>query len=617
MSNVLSADPQTEDEAVSGLVLGIERSVAGRRWLWRRKPTVASEREALALAQRHGVPGVVASMMAARGIGLEDAENFLNPTLRALMPDPSRLTDMDKAAARLAEAVQRGERIGILGDYDVDGATSTALLKRYFNALGIDADIHIPDRIEEGYGPNLPALQGLKSRGAGLILTVDCGSTAIEVLETAAGEGMEIIVLDHHEVEAALPRVFAIVNPNRHDDTSGLGSLCAVGVSFLTLVAVNRCLRQAGFFAEGRSEPGLMGWLDLVALGTVCDVVPLLGLNRALVSQGLRVIAGRGNPGLAALADVAGVSEKPGAYHLGFILGPRVNAGGRVGRAASGSRLLSSDDPAEVRALAAELDALNGQRKEIEQAVLAEAREQAEAAEAAAPDVPLVIVSGEAWHPGVIGIVASRIKDQSGKPSLAIAFDGEIGKGSGRSVPGVDLGSAILAARQAGLLLAGGGHAMAAGLTVERAQLPALTVFLTEHLSRQLSGTVPQPGIEIDGVIGAQAATADLANTLQRLAPFGTANSEPRFVLSNARIVAPAIVGGSHVRCMIADTASGGRLKAIAFRCADSELGARLLGASSAPVHVAGHLRLDSWNGRESAQFVIEDVAEVWAGSTV
>ena len=412
--------------------LGVERSLTGRRWQMR----PGDARLAATLSQRFALPEVIGRVLAARGIGLDEAPDFLAPTLKALLPDPSHLKDMDRAAERVARAVMAGEPIGIFGDYDVDGATSSALLATALGAAGGRSEIHIPDRLAEGYGPNLPALLALKAKGCGVVVTVDCGTTAFDPLEAAAAAGLDVVVVDHHEAEAGLPRAYAVVNPNRLDEDSPHGHLAAVGVAFLLAVAVCRSLRQAGWFA-GRPEPDLKRVLDLVALGTVCDVVPLAGVNRALVTQGLKVMARRGNVGLAALADVAGVREAPDAYHLGYVLGPRVNAGGRVGEAALGSRLLCCEDPAAAADMARRLDGYNKERQEIEAAVLLEAIEQVESR----PDdgLPLVLAAGEGWHPGVIGIVAGRLKERYGRPACVVAFDGETGKGSGRSITGLDL----------------------------------------------------------------------------------------------------------------------------------------------------------------------------------
>jgi single-stranded-DNA-specific exonuclease len=580
--------------------LGVERSLGGRRWQAR----PSDDRLALALSQRFALPEVVGRVLAARGIGLDDAEAFLTPTLRDLLPDPSHLADMDKAVERLVRAVTGGETIGVFGDYDVDGATSSALLRNFLAAAGAGVRVYIPDRLAEGYGPNAPALLGLQAEGVGVVVTVDCGTTAFAPLEAAAAAGLDIIVIDHHVGEAQLPQAFAVVNPNRLDEHSPHGHLAAVGVAFLLAVALHRGLKQAGWY-QTRAAPDLMQWLDLVALGTVCDVVPLIGVNRALVTQGLKVMAGRKNPGLAALADVAGIKERPDAYHLGYVMGPRVNAGGRVGEAALGTRLLSTADPLEAAEIASRLDGYNKDRQQIEAAVLLEAIEQVEGR----PDdgLPLLVAAGDNWHPGVIGIVAGRLKERYGRPACVVALEGGEGKGSGRSVTGLDLGAAIIAARQAGILKAGGGHAMAAGFTVARDRLPELHHFLADRLQAQLDGELV-PLLELDGALDAAGVSVALVETLKQLGPYGSGNPEPRFAVIAARIVKADVVGSGHVRCILAG-AGGQRLKAIAFRAADSELGHALLSSQGATFHLAGTLRADTWQGATSVQLIIDDGA--------
>jgi single-stranded-DNA-specific exonuclease len=581
--------------------LGVERSLCGRRWRQR----AGDDRAGLALAQQLGLPEILGRLLAARGVGAEAADRFLTPTLRDSLPDPSHLKDMDKAVARLARAVTAGETIAVFGDYDVDGATSVALLQRFLEAVGARVRVYIPDRQREGYGPNAPALLRLKEDGAAVVITVDCGVTAHAALTAAAGVGLDVIVVDHHVAEPALPPALAIINPNRLDETSPHGMLAAVGVAFLLVVGLNRALRQAGWYAA-RPAPDLVQWLDLVALGTVCDVVPLTGLNRALVAQGLKLMQRRGNIGLAALADVAGIGERLDAYHAGFILGPRVNAGGRVGEADLGARLLASDDPIAAREIARHLDALNAERREIEARVLAQAIDQVESGDRSAP---LVFVAGEGWHPGVIGIVASRLKERYNRPACVVAVADGVGKGSGRSVPGMALGPAVIAARQAGLLINGGGHAMAAGFTVETTRLAPLRDFLTARAVEALGedGLVPELGI--DGVLAAGAATPEFAQLVERLGPFGAGNAEPRFALANLRVVRADVVGGAHVRCILGDGGGTARVKAIAFRCLEGELGPALLNGQGRGFHLAGHLRADNWQGREGVQLVLDDAA--------
>lgn len=582
--------------------LGIERSLSGRRWRIR----LSDDRLALALSQRLALPELVGRVLAGRGIGLDEAEIFLNPRLHDLLPDPAHLLDMDRAVERLVRAVRDGETICIFGDYDVDGATSSALLVRFFREVGATVRFYIPDRIEEGYGPNAPALLRLKQEGVGVVVTVDCGVTAHGPLTAAREAGLDVVVVDHHEAEPELPPAVAVVNPNRLDETSPHRHMAAVGVAFLVAVAVNRALRQDGWYGSG-SGPNLMRHLDLVALGTVCDVVPLIGVNRALVTQGLKVMARRGNAGLVALADVAGVRERPEAYHLGYVMGPRVNAGGRIGQADLGTRLLASDDPIEAAEIARILDGYNRDRQEIEAAVLLEAMEQMESR----PDdgCPILIAAGEGWHPGVIGIVAGRLKERYNRPALAIAIERGEAKGSGRSVPGIDLGTAIIAARQAGILTKGGGHAMAAGFSLASDRLPEFRAFLAERFSVLDAGAL-MPVLDLDGALDVQAVTPTLVESLQQIGPFGSGNAEPRFAIIGARVMRADVVGNGHVRCVLTGI-RGGRLKAMAFRAADSELGHALLNSAGATLHVAGTLRLDNWQGQNSVQMFLDDAAIV------
>jgi len=581
--------------------LGVRRSVRGNRW----ELSGCDDRAALALSQRFGLPDIVGRLLASRGIDTDSAETFLNPSLRVQLPDPALLQDMDRAAARLAAAVRDGECIGVFGDYDVDGATSSALLKRFLEAAGGRVETYIPDRMREGYGPNLPGLQDLRARGARVVVTVDCGITAFEPLEDAAAAGIEVIVVDHHLAEPRLPAAVAVVNPNRLDDASGQGQLAAVGVAFLLVVAVNRALRAAGWYAS-RPEPDLLQWLDLVALGTVCDVVPLTGVNRALVAQGLKVMAGRGNRGLAALADVAGADAPPDAYHAGFILGPRVNAGGRVGEAGVGAALLATDDPVEAAAMARRLDAHNRERREIEAACLDAAIAQVEASGATDG---IVYASSVGWHPGVIGIVAGRLRERYNRPACVVAMEDGVGKGSGRSVRGVDLGAAVVAARQSGLLVNGGGHAMAAGFTVTAEAEPAFRAFLAQRIALAAPEGLT-PVLRIDAALQTSGVTLELANVLERLAPFGSGNPRPRFALSAARVAQADAVGERHLRCFLTGE-GGGRLQAIAFRAVGEPLGDALRQSGGAPLHLAGRISVNRWRGRESVQFQIEDAAAV------
>ena len=588
--------------------LGVERSLTGRRWTERLDGTAA--RQAQAIAQRHGVSDIVARVLAGRGIAADDVPAFLDPALKTLMPDPSALTDMDAAATRIADAVLAGEPIAIFGDYDVDGASSAALLTRFLRAVGRDALVYIPDRIFEGYGPNPDAVGKLAGAGARLVVCVDCGSTSFDALAEGRRLGLDAVVIDHHQVDAELPPAAAIVNPNRQDDLSGLGHLAAVGVTFLTIVAVNRQLRLRGYYTGARQEPDLLQWLDLVALGTVCDVVPLTGLNRAFVVKGLRAMARRDNRGLAALADVARLGGPAAPYHLGFLLGPRINAGGRIGDAALGARLLTSDDPAECERLAGELDRLNRERQALETAMLEEACAEAEAEIGHGAGPPVLVTASDRWHPGVVGLIASRLKDRFNRPAFAIAMQANaIGAGSGRSVAGVDIGRAVRLAVERGILVKGGGHAMAAGLTVERNRLGELRAFLADHV---MSGAAAfEPGaLSIDAALTATGATTELIGLVERAGPFGSGHAEPVFAFPSHRIAYAESVRNGHVRLSLKAT-DGTAIKGVVFRAADTEFGRALLDARGRALHVAGTLSADQWQGRSQASLRIVDAA--WA----
>jgi len=588
----------TEVTGTEEALFGVTESIGGRYWTLRQ----ADERQAGALRQQFGLPDIVARILAARGFTTETANDFLNPTLRRQMPDPARFRDMDKAVQRVAAAIQANENVAVFGDYDVDGATSSALIARYFSALGLKPLLYIPDRKLEGYGPNIPAFEKLKGQGANLVITVDCGVTAFAPLQAAHDMGVEVIVLDHHVAEPALPIAVAVVNPNRLDEEPGYGQLAACGVTYLFLVGLNRALREAGYFAN-RAEPDLLKLLDLVALGTVADVVPLTGLNRVFVAQGLKVLAQRQNIGMTALADVAGLREKPEAWHFGFFLGPRVNAGGRVGQADLGVRLLTSDDKSEAAAMADQLNHYNEERRAIETLILEDAMQKAEAQ----ADAPFILVACENWHIGVIGIVAGRLKERFNKPCFVVAFENGVGKGSGRSVKGFDIGAATIAARQAGLLLNGGGHVMAAGLTVTQDKIEELRTFFTARALSQL-GPTPRSEMTCDAVLSLSGATPELIGNLERLAPFGNGNYEPRIVFANVRVGFADIVGTDHVRCSFTSR-EGATLKAIAFRAAETPMGQALLHHEGRFFHVAGTLRLDSWQGRTSPKLTIDDIA--------
>ena len=586
--------------------LGVENSILGRPW--RDRLDLKSRALAEAIVQQHGLPDALSRVLAGRGVGCEDCLPYLEPTIRALMPDPSTLADMDAAALRLAHAAERGETVAIFGDYDVDGACSSALLAQFLNACGAPNMIHIPDRIFEGYGPNADAIRALRQRGASLLVTVDCGVTSHGPLAEATAIGLDVVVLDHHQAPVDLPKALAIVNPNRQDDLSGLGHLCAAGVTFMALVATNRLLRERGFWTASRPAPDLMAMVDLVALATVADVVPLKGLNRAFVLRGLDVMRQRGRPGLRALFDAARASGPPRPQALGFLIGPRINAGGRIGDAGLGARLLLEQDDVEADRIAAELDRLNRERQEIEAAAVAEAEAEALAALGRADDASVIVTAAEGWHPGVVGLVAARLKERFGRPAIAISLGAQTGTGSARSVPGADIGAAVRSAVEAGILLKGGGHAMAAGLTIEPARLGELRAFLEERLAASVSAARAERALLVDAAITAGGARPELVNDIERAGPFGSGSPEPIFAFPDHIVAEAAVVGGAHVRVRL-ESRDRSRVDAIAFRCADQPLGKALFGARGETLHVAGSLSVDRWGGAEKASLRIVDAA--------
>jgi len=575
--------------------LGVTQSLTGRRWIG---PSVEEERHTEAMEQITGLPAPVCRTLVRRGVAPADSAAFLDPKLRELMPDPRSLRDMEKAAPRFIAALEGRQRIAIFGDYDVDGGASSALLISWLRDMGQQATLYIPDRIDEGYGPNVPAMQSLAS-AHDLIICVDCGTLSHEAI--AAAEGADVVILDHHLGGETLPDACAVVNPNRQDESGDLAHLCAAGVVFLLLVEVNRRLREAG-----KTGPDLMALLDLVALATVADVAPLTGLNRAFVRQGLKVLARRQRPGLVALTDVARMDATPNAYHLGFLLGPRVNAGGRIGKSDLGARLLSTTDPHEAAALAGRLDALNTERREIETMVRDSALEQAEAR---GLEGPLVWAAGEGWHAGVVGIVAARLKEATNRPAVVIGLaDGE-GKGSGRSISGVDLGAAIHQVAREGLLIKGGGHKMAAGLTVAPDKIEAAMARLGELLERQVAGQMGPADLRLDGLLMPGAAQVDLVTQLEEAGPFGAGAPAPRFAFPDVQISFAKQVGANHLKISFGD-GMGARLDAICFGAMDGPLGPRLLNHGGARFHLAGRLDINVWQGRQSVQLRLEDAAE-------
>ncbi|SLN55734.1 Single-stranded-DNA-specific exonuclease RecJ [Pseudoruegeria aquimaris] len=574
--------------------LGVESSITGRRWTGL---TGDQERQAEAMAQATQLPLPLCRTLARLGVPVDQATAYLSPALRDLLPDPRSLKDMEPAAARFLAAVKARQRIAIFADYDVDGGTSAALLISWLRAMGRQATLYIPDRIDEGYGPNEPAMAALAA-DHDLIVCVDCGTLSHGPIEAA--KGADVIVLDHHLGGETLPAACAVVNPNRQDETGDLAHLCAAGVVFLMLVEANRQLR-----GEGVQGPDLMSMLDLVALGTVADVAPLIGVNRALVRQGLKVMARRQRPGLVALSDVARMDTAPNTYHLGYLLGPRVNAGGRIGAADLGARLLATDDIHEARALAERLDELNTERRDIEAAVRAQAMEQAEAR---GLDAPLVWAAGKGWHPGVVGIVASRLKEATNRPAVVIGLEGGEGKGSGRSIAGVDLGAAIHRVAAEGLLIKGGGHKMAAGLTVSEDKLEAAMERLAELLAKQGAGRAGPADLRLDGLLMPGAATVELVEQIEAAGPFGAGAPGPRYAFPDQMIHFAKRLGDSHLKVTFSD-GMGPRLEAISFGAFDGPLGPALEAHNGARFHLAGRIEINTWNGRSKVQLKLEDAA--------
>jgi single-stranded-DNA-specific exonuclease len=581
------------------MTLQADCSVKGARWVL----NSFSEHNVTLLMQSISLPEVVARIIASRGISLSEAELFLNPAIKHMLPDPFHLLDMEKAVDCLVGAIKDNQTIAIFGDYDVDGATSAALLRRYFNVIGTASIIYVPDRINEGYGPTQEAFAKLRSDGADLCITVDCGVNAHEALASADKMGLPVIVIDHHIGDDILPEAAAVINPNRLDESSKYNNLAAVGVTFLFAVALNKRLREIGFFID-KAEPNLIDYLDLVALGTVCDVVNLTGLNRAFVSVGLRVMTRNKNLGISALADLAGLQTKLNTYHLGFVLGPRINAGGRVGESFLGAKLLSTNDPEEARCIAEKLNEYNLQRRALEKKVFEDALLQV------SPDADnILVVKGEGWHPGVIGIVASRLKERFGLPAVVISIVEGIGKASARSVEGVDLGSAVLSAKAEGMLMDGGGHAMAAGFTLLEEKILSLHEFLSERFSVTLKARDVVLGL--DGVLGLGLVNLKTWRALQVIAPFGAGNPEPKFIIKNACLREVKIIAREHIVCNIKCGLSDNKsinCKAIAFRAVDTALGEALLASLGRTLTLAASLTLNRWRGEEKVELIIEDV---------
>jgi single-stranded-DNA-specific exonuclease len=587
--------------------LGVAHSLTGK--LWRDRLDARGTARALAIAQRYQLPEMLARVLAGRDVEIDAVEDFLDPTIRKLMPDPSTVTQMETAARRIADAALKGEKLAIFGDYDVDGATSAALLAWHLRHCGLDPLIHIPDRIFEGYGPNVEAVRMLAAKGATLLITVDCGTTSLEPLIEARKLGMSVVVIDHHQCGDALPEVDALVNPNRPDDLSGLGHLAAVGLVLVTLVAVNRELRARGFWTAERPEPDLLGVLHHVALGTVADVAPLIGLNRAFVAKGLIAMRRRDHVGYTALMDVARLNGPPEAWHLGFMLGPRINAGGRIGRADLGVRLLLEGDVSEAARIAAELDRLNNERRLIEQAAEAQAEAEALAALGLEDKGAVIVTASEGWHPGIVGLVASRLKDKFSRPTFVIALEpGGIGTGSGRSIGGVDLGKAVRQAVHDGLLIKGGGHAMAAGVTMRKERLAEFRAYMENALAADVARSRHVHEIFVDGAVSARGVTTELAATLNRAGPFGSGNPEPVLALPSHQLVYADEIGQAHLRLRF-KSGDGAIVNGVAFRSIGQKLGHALTANRGQILHVAGSLAVDRWQGVERVQLRVLDVA--------
>ncbi len=591
----------------SAAFLNVEQSVRGNRWVAR----LENARLGAAIAQQHDLPDILGRVLAARDVGLAEVEAYLNPTLRGLMPQPSVFADMTKGAERFADAVINAEKIGIITDYDVDGVCSGALLLKFLRAVGRDALVYIPDRLTEGYGPSSNAVAELKHNGVELLMTLDCGVLSHDPLAHAAKLGLTAIIIDHHLAAQELPQAHAVINPNRQDDISGFGYLCAAGVTMIFVAAVNKRLRERGYYSSGIAEPNMLQWLELVALATVCDVVPLRGLNRAYVTQGLKVMARRENPGIAALADVAGVKSRPNVYALGFMLGPRINAAGRVGHAKDALALFMARERGEAMALAQALDQMNRKRQVIEARMVDEAVLQAEASLGREQNVSVIIANSDLWHPGVVGLAAARLKERFRLPSFALAANLRTGfaTGSGRSVTGIDMGTAVRRALEAGVIEKGGGHAMAAGLTVRIEKLAELREFMENSLKEQVAGLADHQ-LEVDGALTASGASLDLIELLEQAGPYGSGNPPPMFVFPAHKVIYADMAGADHVRCTVV-ASDGTKIKAIAFRAGGSDLGELLLSERNFPLHIAGRLVADEWGKSRVPSLHIVDAAPV------
>ena len=588
--------------------LGVERSITGKAWIDR----LQTSRQALAISQQHGLSEIIGRILAGRNVAPDDVQSWLHPTLRDLMPTPDKVVALIAGAQRIVKAIVDGEQIAIIGDYDVDGISSTTILTQFLQTTGVEPLRHIPDRVKEGYGPSVFAVEKLHGQGATVLITLDCGTASHQPLERAAELGIDVIVIDHHQVPEQLPKAFALINPNRNDDLSGLGDLCAAGVTFMLIATLNKLLREQGFWNDEHPAPDILQYLDLVALATVCDVVPLKGLNRAFVNNGLKVMASRVRVGLASLADVARLTKSPDVYALGYLIGPRLNAAGRIGDAMQGVELLLTNDKGKANEISARLEALNKERQAIELSVIDRADIQARNAMGKTGNLPVLVVDGQGWHPGVLGLAAARLKERYEVPGFVLAHtrEGDLASGSARSIKGVDLGAAVRAAMDAGIVLKGGGHAMAAGLTLDKHKIGDLRAFLEDYLAEETELARQNQSLKIDAAITASGATLSLIENMEAAGPFGTANPAPVFAFPAHRVVYADIAGTDHVRCTLA-SGDGSRIKAIAFRVADTELGELLLTERSMPLHFAGRLAVNDWGGKREPQLFITDISHV------
>ena len=592
----------------------VQKSLSNTKWVFQD----SDDKEVERIMRLHKLPEFVARLLNNRGVLANDVESYLFPSLKKDFPDPNSFKNMREMSEFLVSRIKNKKKIAIFGDFDVDGATSTALLCRFFREIGIETDFYIPDRLKEGYGPNIDALRKLKDKGADILLMVDCGTTSHDIVAQARDIGLEIIILDHHEAEDTLPDANFVINPKQQDDNSGLDMLAAVGVAFFVCVSLNAELRASGYYKDNRiCEPSLKSWLDLVALGTVCDMVPLTGVNRLLVRRGFELMADTGNEGLKALIETSNISGEPKPYHAGFLLGPRINAGSRVHKSDLGARLLSTTDHEEALNLAWALDDCNKKRKSLQAEMLARAKNQVMAKKL--DELPVIVIDDPDGHPGLAGLVAGQLARQFKKPACVITYayslSGEReGRGSGRSIPGINLAAAFIEARQNDILIKGGGHAMAGGFTIHPDMIQRFQEFMVANVEQQLAGNVPVTEMEIDGLLSVRGVRPDFIRLLENQAgPFGQGNPEPCFVLPHVRVERPDIVGQNHVRCLLADWEGGRRLKAVAFQSADTSLGQAILKNTGQPMHIAGQFKLDSWNGQERVEMHISDAAPAGA----